>query len=115
MEILEVDEKEARAYKAILYEAIKKEKEQLSNYDKAMELERQASDSAVLKKITKSEVKKMMKTIEEKHSMKNSSSTDSASSVEKGNRFRIENIALSDTLTSSNDSSDSVSEYSEYY
>lgn len=62
-EILGVDDEEARAYKALLYDAIKKDSPQLSNYDRAMELEKRASDKSILDKLSKTDVKNMMKKI----------------------------------------------------
>jgi hypothetical protein len=79
MEILGVDEVEARAYKAILYDAIKKEGDR-SNYDRAIELEKRASNKEVLESISKKDVKNMVKLIDEKHKMKESSSQSDKSS-----------------------------------
>lgn len=79
MEILSVDEVEARAYKAILYDAIKKEGDK-SNYDRAIELEKRASNKEVLDNISKKEIKNMIKLIDEKHKVKESSSQSEKSS-----------------------------------
>ena len=65
-EILGIEEIKAKAYKALIYEMIKNEHSELSNYDKAMELEKRASDEKVLKSFSKSDVTKMLKLIEER-------------------------------------------------
>ena len=79
IEILGVDEVEARAYKAILYDAIKKEGDR-SNYDRAIELEKRASNKDVLENISKKDIKNMVKLIDDKHKMKESSSQSDKSS-----------------------------------
>lgn len=79
MEILGVDEIEAKAYKAILYDTIKNES-QKSNYDRAIELEKRASNKEILEKISKKEIKNMVKLINDKHKMKESSSQSDQSS-----------------------------------
>lgn len=76
-EILKVDETEARAYKAILYASLKEEN--MSGYDRAMELEKRASNKEVLDKISKKEVKNMIKLIDEKHKQKQSSQSEKSS------------------------------------
>jgi hypothetical protein len=81
-EILKVDETEARAYKAILYDAIKKEGE-MSNYDRAMELEKRASNKDILEHISKKDIKNMIQLIDEKHKLRDSSSQKSSSHSEK--------------------------------
>jgi len=78
-EILGVDEEKARVYKAVLYDEIKKENPELSNYDRAMELEKRASDSSYLNKVSKSSLAKMEKIIKERKEAKQSST--SATSV----------------------------------
>lgn len=96
-----------KAIKAIIYDAIKKEKPELSNSDKATELQSRASDEDIVKKILKNkdELEKMIKIIEERQSMKQSSNSNSSS---EGGIRRIGDIILSDTVTSdfSNSSSD---------
>jgi len=79
-ELLKVSEDEAKAYKAIIYDMIKNEQPELSNYDRAMELEKRASDEKVLKKINKSDVKQMMKNIEQRKLEKSSSVSSSSTS-----------------------------------
>lgn len=78
-ELMGVDEDKARVYKAILYDNIKKEKPELNNYDRAVELEKRASDTNYLSKISKSNISKMEKIIKERKEMKQSST--SATSV----------------------------------
>ena len=58
---------------------IKKENPELSNYDKAMKLEKRASDSSYLNKVSKSSLAKMEKIIKERKEAKQSST--SATSV----------------------------------
>lgn len=105
MEILGVDEVEARAYKAILYDAIKKEGDR-SNYDRAIELEKRASNKEVLDNISKKDIKNMVKLIDEKHKMKESSSqSDKSSEPAKPKRGKkVKDIVTSesglDTITS---------------
>jgi hypothetical protein len=82
MEILKVNETEARAYKAILYDAIKKEGD-MSNYDRAMELEKRASNKDILDNISKKDIKNMIQLIEDKHKLRDSSSQKSSSHSEK--------------------------------
>lgn len=77
-EILGVDEIEARAYKAILYDTIKKEGDR-SNYDRAIELEKRASNKDILNNISKKDVKNMVKLIDDKHKMKESSDSNRSS------------------------------------
>lgn len=80
-EILGVSESEARAYKAFIYENIKKDQPELSNYDRAMELEKRASDKKALDKIkknNKSDIAHMLELISEK-SKNNSSESNSES------------------------------------
>jgi hypothetical protein len=84
-EILKVDDVEARAYKAILYEEIKKEGNK-SNYDKAMELEKRASNESILKKISKKDVANMIKLIDDKYKLKQTSSESNRSSEPKRNK-----------------------------
>ena len=82
MEIMEVNESDARAYKAVLYDEIKKEKE-LSNYDRAMELEKRASDENLLKNISKKALKDMTKIIserDEQRKLRESSKSDPSQS-----------------------------------
>jgi hypothetical protein len=78
-EILGLDDEEARAVKAMLYEKVKKEHPEYSNADKAMELEKMASDKAVLKEIKKTDIKKMVDLIKQKHASKNSDSQSASS------------------------------------
>jgi hypothetical protein len=65
-EILKVNDIEAKAYKAILYETIKKEQPELSNYDRAMELEKRASNEDNLNSVNKTQLKEMIKIIEKR-------------------------------------------------
>lgn len=83
-ELLSVDEAEAKAYKAFLYDAIKKDSPQLSNYDRAIELEKRASDKKILDKISKTDIKNMLKTIEAKQ--KERASNSSSTSEEKSDK-----------------------------
>ena len=78
-ELLGVDEDKARVYKAIIYDSIKKQKPELNNYDRAVELEKLASDEDYLSKISKSSISKMEKIIKERKQMKQTST--SATSV----------------------------------
>jgi hypothetical protein len=78
-ELLGVDEDKARVYKAVIYDSIKKEKPELNNYDRAMELEKRASDADYLAKVSKSSISKMEKIIKERKEMKQTST--SATSV----------------------------------
>lgn len=81
-EILNLEDEEARAVKAILYDKIKKEKSELTNLDKAVELEKMASDESILKSIKKSAITKMVDLIRDIHSKKTISSTSSEQSTE---------------------------------
>lgn len=88
-EILGLEDDEARAVKAILYDKVKKEHAELTNLDKAMELEKLASDKSVLKAIKKSDIKKMAEIIKAKHSEKeNSSVTEKSSDNDKKKKRR---------------------------
>jgi hypothetical protein len=82
-ELLNVDETEARAYKALIYDAIKKDSPQLSNYDKAMELEKRASDKNALKAFSKTDIKNMVKIIAERQKEREVSSSTSEVKLEK--------------------------------
>jgi len=102
-ELLGVDEEKARVYKAVIYASIKKNKPELNNYDKAMELEKFASDSDYLSKISKSEISKMEKIIKEIRSEKQSStSVTSATSVSEKKPAVKKNkkMATEDSITS---------------
>jgi hypothetical protein len=85
-EILGVDETEARAYKAIIWESLKESQKEMSNYDKSMELEKKASDKDYLKSISKSEVSKMTKIISEKQKDRESSSASTPTEKPKRER-----------------------------
>lgn len=78
--LLGVDDVTARAYKALLWDSVKKDHPELENYDKSMELLKRASDSDVLNNISKSDIKKMVKIIEDKQKEHNSSSSNVSSS-----------------------------------
>lgn len=84
-ELLGVDENEARAYKALIWEDInasqKDGDKKLSNYDRSMELEKKASDKDYLLTITKSKVKKMVEVIENKRKERESSMTESSDTL----------------------------------
>ena len=79
-EILNVSDDEARAYKALLWDQIKKENENMTNLDKSMELEKRASDSKVLESFDKNYVVNMMTVIKKKYEEKKLSSNTSNSS-----------------------------------
>lgn len=72
-ELLGVDEKTAKAYKAIIYNIIKNEHPEMQNYDRAMELEKLASDLDYLRKISQKQVNDMIKLIESRHEEKSKS------------------------------------------
>lgn len=76
-EIMKTEDEDTRAIKAILYKEIKEKKPELvSNYDRALELEKMASDESILKSITKSAINKMKEKLKEKYSEKQNSSSD---------------------------------------
>ena len=88
MEILHIDEIEARAYKSLLYDIVKKELPN-SNYDRAVELEKRAANKDILEKISKKDVKDRIKLIDEKYKMKESSQSNSSSEPIKRKNKRI--------------------------
>lgn len=96
MEILGVDEVEARAYKAILYDAIKKEGDR-SNYDRAIELEKRASNKDVLDNISKKDIKNMVKLIDEKHKTRESSSQSDKSSEPVKPKRKVKDVMTSES------------------
>ena len=75
-EIMKVDYNQAKAMKSILWNSIKSELPQLSNYDKSVELEKRASDKDVLKKIKQSDINSMLDILKQKEIERASSSTD---------------------------------------
>lgn len=108
-EIMKLEDEEARAVKAILYDKIKKEKGELTNLDKAIELEKMASDESVLKTIKKSAIKKMVELIKTKHSEKEMSTTSSEKTSDKSNKRNRARVLPYESLTT-DDSSSSDSE-----
>jgi len=81
LEILKLNKKDAteqdaRVVKAIIYESIKKEHPELNNYDRAVELEKRASDKDVVTNITDKQIKDMKKIIEAKHAQKSDSNSN---------------------------------------
>lgn len=105
-ELMKLDDEEAKAVKAILYEKIKKEKTELSNYDKAMELEKMASDESILKSIKKDDIKKMVKLIKDRQNQKTSSDTEKQEKTDKKRNMSraIPYDTISDDSSSSSDS-----------
>lgn len=67
MELLGIEHDMAKAYKAFIYNKIKEERLELSNYDRAIELEKRASDKSYLDSLDKKEIKKLYELIKEKH------------------------------------------------
>lgn len=65
-ELLNVDDIKARAYKAVIWDAIKESHKASTNYDKSMELEKRASDIKYLNSIDMKAVEKMEKIINDK-------------------------------------------------
>lgn len=119
-ENLGLEDEEARAVKAILYDKVKKDHPEYSNADKAMELEKMASDKTILKEIKKTDIKKMAETIKEKHAQKETSSASSdRSSDHKHKKARMlrslpdEGFGLSEYDDDDDDSSNSSSSNSE--
>lgn len=82
-EILKVDDIEARAYRSLIFEAIKNENKESSNYEKSMELEKRASDKNVLSSFSKSQVKERMAIIAEKRKNRESESSSKPEKKEK--------------------------------
>lgn len=87
--ILKLEDDEARAVKAMLYDKIKKEKNELTNLDKAIELEKIASDEKFLKTIKKNDIVEWMNIIkkarQEKEQKKLEESSNTNDSSEKLN------------------------------
>ena len=75
MEILKVDEITARAYKGALYAKVKDEHPELSNFDRAVEMEKLATDK-VLNKLNNKKVDEIKNHIKDKN-VKNSSNDSS--------------------------------------
>jgi hypothetical protein len=75
MEILKVDEITARAYKGALYAKVKDEHPELSNFDRAIEMEKLATDK-VLNKLNDKKINEIKNHIKDK-SVKNNSSDNS--------------------------------------
>tara|TARA_Y100000780_G_C13695839_1_gene422044 strand:- start:2422 stop:3861 length:1440 start_codon:yes stop_codon:yes gene_type:complete len=98
MEILKVDEQKAKLYKAYLYNTIKDTKSELSNLDKAFEMEKLANKK-FLESITKSDLDKLQKKIE-KNRIEKTKKSDTIS----------EGLKLSSTSNSDKTSSVSISE-----
>lgn len=121
-EIMGLEDEEARAVKAILYDKIKKEHPEYSNADKAMELEKMASDKAVLKDIKKPDIKKMIEIIKEKRALRETTSQSSddqprrkpkmARASRAQSRMPREGVVLSEDSSSSSSGSSSNSDSS---
>jgi len=107
IEILGVTEAEARAYKAILYDEIKKEGDR-SNYDRAIELEKRASNKDILDKISKKDVKNMVKLIDDKHKLKESQSDKSSEPVKPKKAKKVKEVKELITSESGLDSVSSI-------
>jgi len=75
-EILELDEDEAKAVKAIIYNKIKEEQPGLSYLDRASELLKMSSDEKFLKKVKKTEISKMIKLIQDARARKAESDSE---------------------------------------
>jgi hypothetical protein len=100
-----VDDAEARAYKALLWDAIKQEHPEMENYDKSMELLKRASDPDYLGKIKKSEVTKMIKIIEDrKKERESSSSEEKPKKKRESKRLKSESSATSSVTYSDSES-----------
>lgn len=111
-EILKLEDDEAKAVKAILYDKIKKEKNELTYLDRAVELEKMASDESVLKAIKKSSIKKMVETIKQVRSDKEKlSSTSSERPTEKSDKKKKRSqgrvLSYETSIDDSSSSSDS--------
>jgi hypothetical protein len=78
MDLLKVDEKTARNYKAALYKRVKDEHPELNNLDRAVEMEKLATKS----ELTKVDIKKVTKEIEEHIAKKKSESESQSESSE---------------------------------
>lgn len=120
-EILGLSDEDTKAIKAILYERIKESHPEYSNADKAMELEKMASDKSILKEIKKSEIKNMIETIKKKQLEKSESQSASSSSPIMKRQYSRESsdeysvVSHDDSSsTSSTESSDSSSDSSMY-
>ena len=59
MQILDVDEATARAYKAIIYRRIKEENADMKYADRVLELEKQSADRKILDAISKKDIDAM--------------------------------------------------------
>jgi hypothetical protein len=113
-EILKVSDSEAKAYKAILYETIKKEQPELSNYDRAMELEKRASNVDELNNVNKTQLKEMIKIIEKRMAEKElklseSSASSSSDLQETSKSSKSSKYKLSKKKNDSTDSTDKLS------
>lgn len=94
MEILNVDEADARVYKAALYSMVQKQNPELSNYDRATEMEKLATPE-VLKSIDFDKVKAEMK--ERSEAKQSSSSPTSETSPVKSKKTKKDKSENSET------------------
>ena len=112
-EILKVNDIEAKAYKAILYETIKKEQPELSNYDRAMELEKRASNEDNLNNVNKTQLKEMIKIIEKRmveRESKLSSNSSELSETSKSSKYKLSTVSPKDKSKEIEKSSDKSSD-----
>lgn len=79
-ELLNVSDELASAYKSLIWEAINKERPELSNYDRSVELEKRTSDLSYLNTFSKSDAEKRAIEIIEKRKQRASESPQSSES-----------------------------------
>lgn len=84
-EILGVDEVTARGYKAVLYTMVKEQKPELSNYDRAIEMEKMTTES-VLKSLDKKKIKEIEAHIKEKDKERMANKSDESKKESKPKR-----------------------------
>ena len=99
MELLKLNEEESRPYKAYLYNKVKKDKPELNNLDRSIEMEKLATED-FLKSIKKSDLKKIKEAIAQKQltttsktssdSMSNTSKTGSDNSKTRSDTSKID-------------------------
>jgi len=77
---------EVRAIKAIIYESVKTDKPQSSNFEKAEELEKRASDENFISNIDRKKIKNMVNILNEKQQQKEIS--DSSNSSVESKKFK---------------------------
>jgi len=101
MEILKVDEITARAYKGALYAKVKDEHPELSNFDRAVEMEKLATDK-VLNKLNDKKIDEIKNHIKDKNVKFNSSeNSDNSDIIPKKNKKNNKNKEKLNTTESS--------------